>query len=132
MLGDLGIDVRLHTPRRLAIRVPGHAPLDTVSLTLDGQRIEPTWAGRYAHLDRLAAGQVVTLTYPLQERQASYEIADKPYTGWWRGATLLEIQPPGEGYPIYQRRHLVAGEMPDADPAAAWTDNRVLSRMLLW
>jgi len=62
------IDVRLHTPRRLAIRAPGHIALDAVMVTLDGQSIEPTWSGRYAHLDGLTAGQVITLTYPLQER----------------------------------------------------------------
>lgn len=110
------INVRLYTSRRLAIRVPGHAALEAVTVTIDGQRVEPTWSGHYAQLERLATGQVVTLTYPLQERQASYAIAGKQYTGWWRGATLLEMQPPGEGYPIYQRRHLVTDALLAHDP----------------
>lgn len=112
------IDVHLHAPQRLAIRVPGHAALASATLTVDSQPCAPTWSGRYAQVGPLAAGQLVTLTYPLPERQTRYEIAGNSYTGWWRGATMLEIQPPGEGYPIYQRRALVT--------AADWASSSAL------
>jgi hypothetical protein len=126
------IEVQLCTPRRLTIRAPGHADLATVTLTLDGQRIQPTWSGRYAQLDQLGAGQVVTLSYPLHEHQASYEIAGQHYTGAWRGATLLEIQPPGEGYPIYQRRHLVTDAPLPPDPGLPWSTEWSVTGKPLW
>ncbi|MFN8444854.1 MAG: hypothetical protein U0175_28975 [Caldilineaceae bacterium] len=128
------IDVRLRTPRRLAIRVPSHVELAATNFTVDGQPVTPTWVSRTAQLGQFAAGQTVTLTYPLQERQASYEIAGNHYTGWWRGATLLEIQPPGEGYPIYQRRPLLSDERYNLTKAALEPSPSGLPqpRMPLW
>ncbi len=125
------LDVRLRTPRRLTIRVPTHAALAATLFTVDGQPITPSWSGRTAHLGLLAAGQIVTLTYPLQERGANYEIAGKSYTGWWRGATLLEIQPPGEGYPIYQRHHMIEETGPNAS-IPSWSDATPVPTTSLW
>ncbi|MCX6049773.1 MAG: hypothetical protein NT075_32130 [Chloroflexi bacterium] len=126
------IDVQMRTPRRLAIRAPGHATLEQVTLLRDGQPVKPTWMGRYANFDSLEAGQVVTLIYPLQERQANYEIAGQPYTGWWRGATMLEIQPPGEGYPIYQRRHLVTDDGAAQASTLPWSGAIPVPELPLW
>jgi len=125
------IDVRLRSPRRLSIRVPNHAPLAAVQTLVDGQPVTPRWDGRYARFAALAPGQVVTLTYPLHAQNQMYEIAGKTYTGSWRGATLLEIQPPGDGYAIYRRRSLVEQSGPQA-PSLVWTDDTPVPAASLW
>ena len=126
------IVVRLRTPRHLALRVPNHASPESITLTLDDQPVKPTWSGRYAQFDRLTAGQVVTLSYPMQEWQERCTVAAQDYTGLWRGATLVEIQPPGEGYPIYRRRQIVLGTQPALDMVDGWTNKAPVSASPLW
>lgn len=125
------IDVRLRAPRRLAVRAPLHAELREVKAMVDGRYVEPLWRGRYACFEPLAAGQVVTLVYPLHDRRHDYEIAGNVYTGWWRGATLLEMVPPGDGYAIYRRHHLVE-EVARSGPNLSWTDDIPVPAAPLW
>jgi len=45
---------------------------------------------------------------------------------------MVEIQPPGEGYPIYQRRDLVADDLSVQDPALIDVSNQPFSELSLW
>ncbi|RIK36441.1 MAG: hypothetical protein DCC55_27315 [Chloroflexi bacterium] len=101
------IDVRAHAPRQVHIRVPGHAGRAQVRTLIEGQDADVGWQGPYATF-ALQAGQTATLSYPLPESNRSYQIAGQTYQARWRGATMVEIQPTGEGYPTYQRQHLWA------------------------
>jgi hypothetical protein len=102
------IDVRLRAPGRLRIRLPEGVGLAQARARLDGRDIQPAWSGRYTDFGDLRPGQSASLAYPLRERAAAYAIDGAEYQAYWRGGTLVELNPPGERYPIYQRRGLLA------------------------
>lgn len=61
----------------------------------------------YVEFD-LALGQTVAVRYDLPDLIAHYEVG-KPdrnarATGYWRGETLLRLDPPGHFYPLYDRK----------------------------
>ncbi len=100
------IDVRVSAgmPRRVLIRLPGHAALREAQALVDGVLVNIAWEGRYARFDDVRPGQVASLVYPLREDTRTYTIAGQTYTGRWRGHMMVEISPRGERYPIYDRR----------------------------
>jgi hypothetical protein len=97
------IDVSLSggAPRRILVRLPGHAAMHEAQALIDAVPVNVTWHGRYAQFEAIRPGQVASLVYPLREDTRTYTIAGQPYTGHWRGHTMLEISPRGERYPIY-------------------------------
>jgi len=48
-------------------------------------------------------GDVVTLTFPISEKQVRTTIGGSDYTLTMRGNDVLEIDPPGVVAPLYQR-----------------------------
>ena len=124
------MDVRAYAPRRVHLRVPGYAALDQVQTLIDGQAVTVTWNGRYVTFE-LAAGQIATRLYSLPESSRTYTIADQTYQGRWRGNTMLEIQPAGEGYPIYQRQALLNEDALCA-PDLPWLQDGLAALPFLW
>ena len=61
--------------------------------------------------ERVQAGQVAAIHYPLRAASRAYSIGGAEYQGHWRGNTMLTIEPGGERYPIYRRGTLA--EQPD-------------------
>lgn len=61
--------------------------------------------------------ETVSVHYPLPERIAHYEVgtSERPLrcTGYWRGETLMRVEPAGIYYPLYQR----SSDMEPAQPA---------------
>ena len=57
----------------------------------------------YAWLEALQNGDMVTLNWPLPERAILYDLGDARFTGYWRGDTLLRMDPPGQLSPLYWR-----------------------------
>lgn len=101
------IQVKLRQPRRVMIRVPEFAGTHAVTAELDGAVVPITWKGRYAIFEGLRPGQVAAVHYPLREISRDYQVAGADYRGQWRGNTMLQIDPKGKPYPIYDRQALL-------------------------
>ncbi len=108
------VEVRVRMPRRVLIRLPEGIARGEARASVDGRPVDVIWQGRWAVFAGLGAGQVAELAYPLKGSTRDYPIAGQVYRGEWRGSTLVEMQPAGSRYPIYDRRALVAGEDPVA------------------
>jgi hypothetical protein len=118
-VGRIDVRVVAGSPRNVFIRLPGHAAISQAKMLLDGAPINILWQGRYASFEGVRPGQTVSLVYPLFEDTHTYTIAGNTYAGHWRGHTMIEINPPGERYPIYQRRAWVeAGDFSPPDAMA--------------
>jgi hypothetical protein len=54
----------------------------------------------------VCTGERVSLYYPLAERSATYEVGSGERIahciGYWRGETLMRVEPPGPFYPLYE------------------------------
>jgi hypothetical protein len=121
------IEVKVNEPRIVSIRVPGHADLREVRTLVGGADARVMWNGRYVRFEGLQAGQVAAIEYPLREDSREYAIAGQTYRGTWRGHTMIEIDPPGERYPIYQRRAWA-----DASPVTSPAPPASVATVALW
>jgi len=125
------------TSRKISVRLPRWVDKTTVRVSVRGKQIQPWWLGRYAMLDDVATGDVVTIEFPMVESTATYAmgwegVVMPGWTEWslprnwqgpeeltqfkcdFKGNTLVEISPreEGPGYPLYLRDHLKGERAP--------------------
>jgi hypothetical protein len=99
-----GVDVLMKTPGVLAVRVPPGLTEDEISVTVNSQRPRhEILRGGYAWMEALQNGDLVAVRWPLSERAMLYEWDGQRYTGYWRGDTLLRMNPSGHLAPLYTR-----------------------------
>jgi hypothetical protein len=63
------------------------------------------WDGRYAEVGQVRSGDVVTLTFPIQECREVVCIEKRRFTVIRKGNDVVYIDPPGRYCPLYQRAH---------------------------
>jgi hypothetical protein len=105
--------------REAYVRVPLWVDKHEVACRLGDRTVEPVWFGNYVRLVGLEAGDVVTMTFPVQTRTEIHTIPgriggwsewpgwpeDITLTGAFRGNTLVELsQPLVPDCPLYQNR----------------------------
>ena len=116
-----GLTVRSHEPAQgrldiiardactLEVRLPqGTTQAMVVHMNAQGeQRVEVAMPQEGYIATRINAGQAIEVHYPLVERVASYEVGAGDHTltctGVWRGETLMQIEPRGHYYALYER-----------------------------
>ncbi len=99
------VDVRMKEAADLSIRIPEWvAPEEGRCRVGDSDR-SLTWSGRYAEVGRVARGDVVTLSFPIPERQETTYVEKEKYTVVIKGNEVVNIEPPGKYCPLYQRQH---------------------------
>jgi len=116
--------LKIHQACNVSVRISKWIDARAVKVARNGQSIEPTVSGRYLELDGLAAADTIQITYPLAECERSYSICDKDYTAAWRGGTVVELTPPGEPYPIFQRKRI--DDIPAGPPKLGCADSHVV------
>ena len=94
--------VLVHKPIEVLIRVPRWIERTSLGLTVDGMERPLVWAGSFLKVDGIP-GSRIDLEFPIPERHTEEEIRGRAYQLFWRGITLMRIEPPGETYPIFQR-----------------------------
>ena len=120
---DGRLDLTATSPCRVAVRLPAGV---SQALVLIGPNdpggplaIAPRASDGYVEFD-LGADAPATVHYPLPERVAHYQLGNAERcergVGFWRGETLLRVEPPGRFLPLYQRTADLAPVRPS--PAA--------------
>jgi hypothetical protein len=115
------IEVLMKTRGVLAVRVP-HGVTDPDVMVNHNRARRETMRHGYAWLEALQPGDLVTMTWPLEERTLIYDINDQQLTGHWRGDTLLRMTPPGQLSPLYWRPL----DIPPAPPRGAASHVKVI------
>jgi hypothetical protein len=104
------LDLTATAPCHVAIRLPAGVS-QALALLASPNSSDPTATALtardgYVDID-LTPGQSAEVHYTLPERIAHYEIGspdrNERGTGFWRGETLLRVDPPGQFYPLYTR-----------------------------
>ena len=104
------VDLLLHQPATVHIRVPVWADKQLVAVRVDGAQSAFEWLGSYVKIANLKAGQRVRLQYPLRELTNKKRIGGRQYLVNWKGDTVLELRPVEETwaappiYALYQRQ----------------------------
>ena len=99
------VKLRIKEPVDLSVRIPEWVkPSDTRAL-VDGNDRTPEWDGRYARIGSVRPTQTVTIRFPIGRRRDAVHIEKRPYTLIRKGNEVINIDPPGKYYPLYQRSH---------------------------
>ena len=107
--------LRNKTAETVSVRIPYWVDKPSVCCEVDGVASPASWLGNYLIFAGLAAGDVVTVRFPMVEMTESYRVGDTRYTCQFKGNTLVDISPRDERpsiYPIYLRANYVADRAP--------------------
>ena len=107
-LPDRGrIDVIAHKPGEYFLRPPAWAPRGQVRVARGGRESAVAWgdpALAYVHLQNVKPGEVLTLVYPLVTWKQVVAIwptrPDLKLTIWWKGNSVVNMEPKGKGLPV--------------------------------
>jgi len=94
------------------VRIPEWTDRDCVTCQVNGRDVPLEWDGNYIQIDSLSAGDQVAVQFPMRETTLIKQIAEVPYTLKLRGNTVVDIEPKGRIYPLYQRAHMMKGRAP--------------------
>ena len=102
------IDVLMHQPLPLSIRIPSWVARDFLVLTVNGEIIHLfANAERYVELDRLDIGDHVSLEFPMLSQKKTEQVSGMIYNVKWHGDTIIGIEPAGDLYPIFERKYML-------------------------
>ena len=99
------VDVAVKVDTALSIRLPDWVVPAGVTAVVAGTPRTLRWDGRVADLGRVAAGDDVTLTFPIEERTIQTYVQRHAFAVTRRGNDVVAIDPPGRYAPLYQRDH---------------------------
>ena len=99
------VDLHVKTVSDLRVRLPEATMREAVRCRVDGGERALRWDGSYVALDGLKQGDRVTVTFPQDERVVFRYIGENMYKLTLKGNTVIDIDPEGEIYPMYQRDH---------------------------
>ena len=103
------VDVRVKQPLDLSIRIPEWVRSGDVRVRVSGGDRDVSWDGRYAGVGAVKPGDLVKMTFPIEERTDTVWIEKERYTLVRKGNDVVAIDPPGRYCPLYQREHYRAG-----------------------
>ncbi len=109
------VEVKVRTPlRSVLVRVPEWvvAKEPGVSAQSNGRALNFHWEGRYVNLGSAHTGDVLAVSFPIPRRQTKVTIGGTEYTLDIKGNTVINIDPPGQDGPFYQRSYYLAERAP--------------------
>jgi hypothetical protein len=104
--------IKNKTVKTLSVRIPEGTPHGQVACDVNGKKQETTWSGDYVGVPGLKRGDVITIEFPMAETRLFKVIGDVPYRLTLKGNTVVDIDPPGQIYPLYQRDRYKADKAP--------------------
>ncbi len=99
------VDVKVKKAVNLQVRVPDWTETEKTVCKVNGQVRELSWDGRYARVGDVQPGDLVAVTFPIEERKVKEKMWGTDYTMIIKGNSVVFIDPPGKYYPFYQRDH---------------------------
>ncbi len=115
------------TATMLSVRIPRWVDKSAVRVAVNGQGADPAWLAQYLTLGSIAAGDVVTITFPVPTTTEEYTLkwrtdqfwseVSNPGSGWtspnpihytmtFKGNTMVDVTPrdtTSKGIPLYRR-----------------------------
>ena len=99
------VDVKVKQACDLSIRIPEWVTPGETRCQVGDMDRSVEWDGRYAEVGTVKPGDVVTLTFPINERTDDVYIEKRKYTLVRKGNDVVSIDPPGRICPLYEREH---------------------------
>ena len=97
---------------KLAVRIPEWTERTKVTCQVNGSGKDVVWAGNYIRLQNLKSTDEVTVEFPMRDVSLFKQIGTAPYKLRIKGNTVVDINPKGTIYPLYQRDHYLKDKAP--------------------
>jgi hypothetical protein len=112
MPGKATVEIEMTQGKKLRVRKPGWASAEQSRIVVDGKEKKASLAGTYFDMGYLQAGTKVRVEFPDQTVRKTERIGEVEFRTVWRGNAVVEMEPAGEIYPLYQGRNRQNGVMP--------------------
>ena len=96
--------VKVKKTNRISVRMSEWIRSSEVTTFVNGRSVEPKREGRYLAVSSLSPHDEVVFTFAVVRRKTSRVIARWPYRLTLQGSQVVEIDPPGKGYPLYREQ----------------------------
>jgi hypothetical protein len=109
------VEVKVTKPlKRVLVRMPEWVMAKGPGVTAqsNGQKLAYRWDGRYLNLGSAKPGDSIALDFPIPLRKTKATIGAVAYTLDIKGNTVVNIDPPGQNGPLYQRSYYLASQAP--------------------
>ena len=106
------LDVVMKVKGTLAIRMPEGLKDSQMDVHVNKAKRTAQAKKGYLLIEGVQAKDHITVKWTQTERSQQYEAAGKTYSGYWRGNTLIKMDPPGSLTPLYRRGHRVTTALP--------------------
>jgi hypothetical protein len=109
------INIMVKDAKKVLVRIPTWAPKEKVRCYVDKSPVQIEWHDSYVVFPAVAAGQQLTVTYPLriaEIKETVGSLAGREFTEKWRGNTIVDISPAGLLIPMYLRPQLDSADLP--------------------
>jgi hypothetical protein len=97
------VQVRLKEAAPLKLRRPEWVDAAELAVRVNGAPARVHVTGEDLVLDRLPEGTEVEMSFPLPMMSRDETVAGAPYSVTWKGNSVVDLAPAGEGYPTYRR-----------------------------
>lgn len=92
------VEVEVHQPLRVKVRVPRDARAETARVSLGGKRIDPARRNGYLVVDRVLPGEKLQVALERTEHVEQVTVGNPGFQQYrfearWRGATVLKVDP---------------------------------------
>ncbi|MBN1918824.1 MAG: glycoside hydrolase family 127 protein [Verrucomicrobia bacterium] len=118
------------TAKKISVRIPEWTGRAQIACDVNGHNREFTWSGNYIGVDNLKRGDVVTVRFPMVEIAVFHVIGNVYYKLTIKGNTVVDMDPPGQSYPLYQRDHYKADKAPMKKTTRFVSKDRIVRRAL--
>jgi hypothetical protein len=101
------VDLKVKEPcREVLVRAPEWVESNSprMQCEVNGASRSLHWEGRYVSAGTAKPGDVVSLTFPIEERTVKEKIGPETYTLVIKGNTVVSIDPAGKNGPLYRGR----------------------------
>lgn len=97
------VDVKVKEALKLSVRAPEWSSPEQAKVTVNDKSRSVSTSGRFVQVGSVAGGDVVTITFPISERERRAKIAENTYDLLIRGNDVVRMDPPGKYQTVYQR-----------------------------
>lgn len=96
------IEIKAKKPIDLYLRIPASAR-NNLLVKSKGKKINPDWEGNYLRLNNIISGQKVQVNFTVPGYNEKVDISGQKFQVEWRSDTVVNIEPKGKFFPLYQK-----------------------------
>lgn len=99
------VDIKIKQSFNMKIRIPDYVNINDLVCNINDKKVETIIENKYASVANVKKGDVVTISFPLEEKVEKIWNEGTKYNVIFKGNDVVNINPPGIYCPLYQRNY---------------------------